>query len=1080
MKRSPEGRPLLFIAPRQATFQIERDLLRDPDLHGYTRLQVLSFDHLARFVLSRSLPARVLSVEARVMVLRALLTRHQRDLHVFHASARLPGFAHQISDCISEFQRQRVTPAMLSATAEKLAHNLPLAHKLRDLALIFAGYRAWLESEGLHDPGSLLDLAAAAVRSGVEQKELGWAALWLDGFTDFTPQELTLLLALLPGCERATLAFCADSLDATADDSLFSWSITGTAAAQCCAAVRGLPGCSVTVERLVRGVAPNRFSNSPALAHLESAWESPVPFAGVSEISAALRVANCTDPEAEAAFAAQEILRHVRAGGRFRDCGVILRELAGYHDVIRRAFTRYEIPFFIDRREPVSHHPLLELTRGALRLAAFDWLLDDWLAVLKTGLVTEDDWQIDVLENEALERGWSGNTWRQPFTELPELPGAETLERFRKEFVPPFARFTDALRQHPNGPSGRDMGVALQQLWSDLGVMQTLDAWSASDDAGERPAAVHATIWEQMQDWVDDLALAFSDLRLDLREWIAVVDAGFNNFTVGVVPPALDQVLVGTVDRSRNPNLELAIVLGLNETVFPAPPARPVLLNESDREELRGQQLALGPPSPALLRRERYYGYIASTRARRRLVLSFSTFDAMDRKLNPSIFISRVQRMFPALEVEPWAAPATWLEAEHARDILPALIADEGAVPRSGALDSLRERIANLRGYSASDALSPAAAERLYGRELRTSITSLERFGECAFRFLVHSGLRAQERRLFQIDRKKLGDFQHRVLKEFHDQLQAEGKEWRDVAPAEARQRIARIAEEHARTYHHGLFSNSARQRFAVRQLSLALQDFIEVIVGWMKQYSFKPVASELRFGDEGDVPPWRLPLSEGRALLFNGSIDRVDLSPREDGAALCVVIDFKSSKSKKIDPLELHNGVQLQLPAYLNMLRRIEDPREHFGVSELKPAGLFYVSLKGSYKSSQRRDEVLKDPDLARREAYQHRGRFDSTALDLLDTGKLGDQFKYSLKKDGTPDSRCKDPMAAEEFAALLDAVEGKLHEFGERIFAGDASVAPYRTGTKVPCEFCDYRPVCRIDPWTHTYRSLEPVPKP
>ncbi|MEK7780340.1 MAG: hypothetical protein AAB370_02430, partial [Verrucomicrobiota bacterium] len=34
---SPEGPPLLLLAPKQATFQLERQLLADPELHGYTR-----------------------------------------------------------------------------------------------------------------------------------------------------------------------------------------------------------------------------------------------------------------------------------------------------------------------------------------------------------------------------------------------------------------------------------------------------------------------------------------------------------------------------------------------------------------------------------------------------------------------------------------------------------------------------------------------------------------------------------------------------------------------------------------------------------------------------------------------------------------------------------------------------------------------------------------------------------------------------------------------------------------------------------------------------------------------------------
>jgi ATP-dependent helicase/nuclease subunit B len=1079
LKKSADGLPLLFLAPKQATYQLERELLDGPELHGYTRLQILSFERLARFVLSQSPggSAEVLSEGGRVMVLRALLARHEGDLKVFRGSARMAGFARQLGDCIAELQSHRISPAMLLAAADKLGSNGPLADKLRDLGLIFQAYLDWLKRQQLHDIGSLLDLATDSVRSGVLRKRFRWQGLWLDGFPELTPQETALLLAVLPACQHATLAFCTDSLEAREHDWLSPWVITAVAAVKCLEAVRMLSDATVRVDQLRRRTGLNRFSNSNVLADLEAGWETQAPSTfSCGELARALRVVSCANPEAEAALAAQEILHHVRAGGRFRDCGVILRDLNLHRDAIRRVFTRSDIPFFIDRREPVTHHPLPELTRAVLRLAAFDWQLDDWLSALKTGLVTDNESDVDALENEALERGWSGRTWQQPLAASRGVARLEPLERLRQRVVPPFVRFTEVLRQHAAGVSGAELVDALDQLWNDLNLPHTLARWGESADAEERDGAVHRTVWEQMQAWLNDLALAFPVERLALREWIAIVDAGLIGFTVGVVPPALDQVLVGTVDRSRNPNLELAIVLGLNESVFPAPPTQPALLNETDREQL-APQLFLGPSSRARLGHERYYGYIACTRARRRLVLSYSGFDPMDRQLNPSVFISRVQRIFPALELEVWRSPATWLDAEHSADVLRAVAAEEGELPPSSAFEPLRTRLQRLRALSLGDTLSREAAEQLYGRDLQTSITSLERFGECPFKFLVHSGLRAQERKLFQIDRKKLGDFQHRVLKAFHDQLRAEGKQWRHITPAEARLRVARVSEEEARNYHHGLFATSARQRFAVRQLSLALQDFVEVLVGWMTQYRFDPAAAELRFASDGDVPAWRLDLSNGRALICTGSIDRVDLVRQHDRTALCVVLDFKSSP-KKIEPQFLHNGVQMQLPAYLNMLRRLANPRDRFGVAKLQPAGLFYVCWRGSFQRAEHRNHVLPHRVELRREAYQHAGRFDVTALDLLDATRAGDQFKYSLRRDGVPDNRLADPMEPEQFIALLDTVEARLRDFGERIFAGEAAVAPYRRNTDTPCTFCDYQPVCRIDPWTHQYRSLEPAP--
>jgi ATP-dependent helicase/DNAse subunit B len=44
-----------------------------------------------------------------------------------------------------------------------------------------------------------------------------------------------------------------------------------------------------------------------------------------------------------------------------------------------------------------------------------------------------------------------------------------------------------------------------------------------------------------------------------------------------------------------------------------------------------------------------------------------------------------------------------------------------------------------------------------------------------------------------------------------------------------------------------------------------------------------------------------------------------------------------------------------------------------------------------------------------------------------------------------------------------------------GREIFSGEAKVAPYRKGAATACDQCDYRSICRIDPWTHRYRVLK-----
>ena len=50
----------------------------------------------------------------------------------------------------------------------------------------------------------------------------------------------------------------------------------------------------------------------------------------------------------------------------------------------------------------------------------------------------------------------------------------------------------------------------------------------------------------------------------------------------------------------------------------------------------------------------------------------------------------------------------------------------------------------------------------------------------------------------------------------------------------------------------------------------------------------------------------------------------------------------------------------------------------------------------------------------------------------------------------------------------------EELIREFGNRIYAGDIAIRPYKHGSQVPCERCDYQPVCRFDPWTQKYNVL------
>jgi ATP-dependent helicase/nuclease subunit B len=1052
------------------------------------------------------------------MVLRALLMQHESELKLFRPSARRPGFAQQLSQLLGELQQHQITPAKLRvlSTLPDMRHELQ--DKLHDLALLFEDHTNWLAENELQDTNCLLDFATEALRSksAIRNPQSAIQSLWLDGFAEMTPQELDLLAAILPRCDRATLAFCLASEPAAETSWPSIWSSIGKTFQQCRQRLENLPNCKVSVEILRRDPGKNRFI-SPALRQLEMRWQGGSGFQPHPDSQDAfpipsneLRIAACTNPEAEAVFAAREILKFVRADracNRFRDAAVLVRSLDGYHKPLERAFRRYGVPFFLDRRELVAHHPLAELTRSALRTVAFDWPHDDWFAALKAGFSPVDEAEIDRLENEALARGWHGAKWREPVQIAENTELSEFLERRREKILPPFQNFAAQLARYGNQPSGAQLAEALREFWDELGVEKTLEDWSLADPGKSsiinRQLSIHQTVWEQIKSWLDNVALAFADEALPLRDWLPILEAGLANLTVGVIPPALDQVLIGAIDRARNPDLKLAFVLGVNESVFPAPPPAPTILTDADRDEMRQHVGAPGPDLRERLARERFLGYIACTRASEKLVVTFSRHDAEGRTLNPSPFVTHLSRIMPGLEIEEVSGEVKLADVEHVSELIAPLVEAQNSVAAEvtrlksearqsllksaatdekwrdllalPALESLTESLRQLREPDSAEGLSPALVEKLFGRTLHSSVSRLEEFAQCPFQFFVHSGLRAEERKAFELDAREQGSFQHEVLKMFHEQLSAEGKRWRDLTPPDARARVAKIAAVLALDYRDGLLHTNEQSRFTARLLAESLQDFVETLVTWMRgQYEFDPAVAELEFGfGPGSAPAWEIDLGAGHRLALRGRIDRIDLCREASGRALCVVMDYKSGQ-KKLDKILVEHGVQLQLLAYLAAVRHWPDSHALFGVQQLIPAGVFYVNLRGQYESGGTRDEALADAAAARKRAYRHAGRFDASALSKLDRINATDQFNYRLNKDGSVRSNSVEALPRAEFEALLGRVETQLQEMGRAIYSGAARVDPYRKGRETPCEFCDYRAVCRIDPWTHQYRVL------
>lgn len=1090
LQRSPDGPPLLLLVPKQATYQLERQLLESGEPLGWSRLQILSFERLASQVLDNEdrPPREILREEGRVMVLRALLRRHQSQLRVFHATARLTGFAQDVSELLRELQRHRCAPERLLELAARPDAESSLSGKLHDLACMLRAYQDWLSAHAMMDADHLPDLATEAIRRGTVH--YGLDALWMDGFAEMTPQEMELLAAVATRARRVTLAFCLDGAEADEAPWYSPWAIVSQTFRHLHERLTAEFGPAIDIEVLPRRSEHTRFSRQPILGHLESGWAAGRNAApeSIPVDPTAIRMVACDNVEREAEVAARTILRETRAGARFRDIAVLARSLDHCHDAVERVFARYEIPYFVDRRAPLSHHPLAELTRSCLRLAAFHWQHEDAFGALKTGLVPIATDVVDRLENQALEFGWSPLEWRRQAT--PEI--AQSLVPLFDVLDP----FVDAVSGTPDASV---LTRAIRRLWSGWEVHRTLEAWDDQPAEGAPGDPTHLAAEEQLSLWLNDLERGFAGESMRLADWLPIVEAGLSTLTAGVIPPTLDQVLIGAIDRSRQPELRTAIVIGLNEGQFPSPIPQARILTETERDRILGWGLRLSPDRLRRLGHERYYAYIALTRAQRNLILTWSRRDEGGKTQSVSPYLRTLQHLLGGWPAEsdsddlpdPSPAPEPPLHrVEHRCELLPWMLHPQSPswLRSMMHLPQIQSTLARFRTSVAQDTLPPMWVTRLIGAEPELSVSALECYAACPFQFFVRHALRGRERRQWEVDARHIGTLAHEWLARFHVELQSAGRRWRDATPEEARSRFDAAVASWRRQEGTTPRPAAPEERWRLDGLITRLRDAVVVLTTWARCSDFDPAQVEVSFGKDAPLPAWRLDLGDGRHFRVRGKVDRIDVHRESNGDVAYTVVDYKI-QGRRFDETLAVAGIDIQITAYLLALKAIGWARSLSGSATNDPgsipnptpnsipSGMFYVGLRGRVPASGRHPPSS-PRTLHPNEIHRHRGRFPESALLKLDRQAQqvpSGQYAFRLKKDGGL-YRGSDGVEDGAFEALLERAQESLVQMGRNILAGEYAVSPYRYRGRAACDRCDLAGVCRFDPWIQAYRRLNP----
>ncbi|GAG04481.1 unnamed protein product, partial [marine sediment metagenome] len=96
------------------------------------------------------------------------------------------------------------------------------------------------------------------------------------------------------------------------------------------------------------------------------------------------------------------------------------------------------------------------------------------------------------------------------------------------------------------------------------------EAAEADDHAA---ADEHRQVYDRLVNIFDELVEVFADEQMSCDDLISIIDSAFSQLTLAFIPPSLDQVLVGAIERSRHPDLKAVFLIGATQKQFPAPVA---------------------------------------------------------------------------------------------------------------------------------------------------------------------------------------------------------------------------------------------------------------------------------------------------------------------------------------------------------------------------------------------------------------------------------------------------------------------------------------------------------------------------
>ena len=1090
---------LILLVPEQFNLQTQKELTKQL-YPGILRSEVLSFNTLARSTFQEVGKAHLPVIEdlERMIILKKVIEEHKKELVFYKKNVNNTGFIESVNRLITVFEQAGLEDSELEEMVGSDKITSLFKSKLTDLQKIYGYFEAYIHEQFLTIEKNMSLLAGAISKS----KKLEQAQIWIDGFYGFTMTQLQVITELMRKAKKVTITLPMDRVYGQGEKVRASHPFYE----------------SIQMYQKLIGICedhklaykttflkPNEAlkEEMPSeLIYLEENYLKPYskPYVGEND-AIKLKTYTCRMEEVEET--AKQIVQLIREEGyRYHDMAIIVGDVAEYKSLIQSIFKEYEIPYFLDVKRNIHTNSLVACMENVLDVVTGSYSYKSMMSLLRTYMLPIAREDIDRLENYILANGIKGKKKWQVQWENEDIESEELarINATREAILEPIANLEAYIKSHR-----KDGQVQVVELTKGLFYfLQEIGAYEKLQVTIQRNKANHqrllelenSQIWGQVIEVFERLVDLLGEEWMDVTTYKRILETSFSYLKMGIIPPASDQVLIGELERTRLPRIKVLFVLGTNEGLIPKVDEATPIFSDMDKVAL-GELVETGSAGKQrlgdLIIQQPLYGaqfmiYTAFTRASKKLYLSVAASDENGNPLRPSLIFYRLNKMFvqkkeehnPSLldkvhrplptfgyiggvlreyiegreDETDWKDIVSWYKASH----------------------KWEDRLINLEDYlfysNQQHYLNPETTKLLYSEPvLKTSISRLENFRNCACCYFMKYGIKAEERKVFEWNSAEVGTLFHATLEQYPKELALMGTNWTKASPSEMQTAISKAT---ATAMHQlkRLQKDSGRFKYTASKVEKMAKRAIKALTTHLKNGEFEPIGYEINFGEGKGFPPIQIDIDDTRRIYITGQIDRVDVYYKDEETNYIKILDYKTG-NKNFNLLEVYYGLQLQLLLYLDAYLKLNHA--------YTPGGVFYFHINNPYVSYK---VGMNEDDIA--ESQMKQFKLSGLVLEqlevikALDKENTGSTIPVTLNKDGSI-KKGSSIASLKQFELLEEHIVRAVKELGTQILEGKVTAKPFKLGEKNPCTYCVYGTICQFneDKADNCYDKLENLNK-